>query len=119
MSNSMNRLDKILECIENIDFIINDNNLKLTHAIEDRIIKPAIRMNIIRIAEQFTKLKDDNEFKVLENFTNEDLKGISSVRNYIAHDYDSTDDNIIEDVIRYNLPIFKTIILNIKKDINK
>jgi uncharacterized protein with HEPN domain len=115
----MNRLDKILECIENIDFIINDNNLKLTHAIEDRIIKPAIRMNIIRIAEQFTKLKDDNEFKVLENFTNEDLKGISSVRNYIAHDYDSTDDNIIEDVIRYNLPIFKTIILNIKKNINK
>ncbi|WP_428026974.1 HepT-like ribonuclease domain-containing protein [Arcobacter sp.] len=119
MSNSMNRLDKILECIENIDFIINDNNLKLTHAIEDKIIKPAIRMNIIRIAEQFVKLKDDNEFKVLENFTNEDLKGISSVRNYIAHDYDSTDDNIIEDVIRYNLPIFKTIILNIKKDINK
>ncbi len=119
MSNSMNRLDKILECIENIDFIINDNNLKLTHAIENKIIKPAIRMNIIRIAEQFVKLKDDNEFKVLENFTNEDLKGISSVRNYIAHNYDSTDDNIIEDVIRYNLPIFKTIILNIKKDINK
>ncbi len=119
MSNSMNRLDKILECIENIDFIINDNNLKLTHAIENKIIKPAIRMNIIRIAEQFVKLKDDNEFKVLENFTNEDLKGISSVRNYIAHDYDSTDDNIIEDVIRYNLPIFKDIILNIKKDINK
>jgi len=119
MSNSIDRLDKILECIDNIDFIINDNNLKLTHAIENKIIKPAIRMNIIRIAEQFVKLKDDNEFKVLENFTNEDLKGISSIRNYIAHDYDSTDDNIIEDVIRYNLPIFKTIILNIKKDFNK
>ena len=41
---------------------------------------------------------------------NEDLKGISSVRNYIAHDYDSTDNNIIEDVVRYNLPIFKKII---------
>ena len=67
-------------------------------------------MNIVRIAEQFSKLKDDNEFKVLEAFTSEDLKGISSVRNYIAHDYDSTDDNIIEDVIRYNLPIFKEII---------
>ncbi|WP_321311956.1 HepT-like ribonuclease domain-containing protein [Halarcobacter sp.] len=116
MSKAINRLDKILECIENIDFIINDNNLKITHTIEDRIIKPAIRMNIIRIAEQFAKLKDDNEFKILENFTNEDLKGISSVRNYIAHDYDSTDENIIEDVIRYNLPIFKTIIQDIKKN---
>lgn len=116
MSKAINRLDKILECIENIDFIINNNNLKITQAINDKIVKPAIRMNIIRIAEQFTKLKDDNEFKILENFKNDDLKGISAVRNYIAHDYDSTDDNIIEDVIRYNLPVFKNIIENIKKD---
>ena len=113
MSKAINRLDKILDCIEDINFIINDSNLKITNAIEDKIIKPAIRMNIIRIAEQFSKLKDDNEFKILENFSNEDLKGISSVRNYIAHDYDSTDDNIIEDVVRYNLPIFKDIIINI------
>lgn len=117
MSKAINRLEKILNCIEDINFIINDSNLKITNAIEDKIIKPAIRMNIIRIAEQFSKLKDDNEFKILENFSNEDLKGISSVRNYIAHDYDSTDDNIIEDVIRYNLPIFKNIIQTIKKDL--
>jgi uncharacterized protein with HEPN domain len=116
MCKAVNRLEKILECIENIDFIINNSNLKITQAIDDKIIKPAIRMNIIRIAEQFSKLKDDNEFNILENFTSEDLKGISAVRNYIAHDYDSTDDNIIEDVIRYNLPIFKNIIKNIKKD---
>ena len=117
MSKALQRLEKILECIQNIDFIINDNNLKITDAIENMIIKPAIRMNIIRIAEQFTKLKDDNEFKILENFTNEDLKGISALRNYIAHDYDSTDENIIEDVIRYNLPIFKKTIEKIKEDL--
>ncbi len=113
MSSGFDRLGKIHECIENIEFILNTNDLKITHAIEDKLIKPAIRMNIVRIAEQFAKLKDDNKFKILENFTSEDLKGISSVRNYIAHDYDSTDDNIIEDVIRYNLPIFKTIIENL------
>ena len=107
MSKKMDRLEKIYECIENIEFIFNDTNLKITKAIEDKLIKPAIRMNIVRIAEQFAKLKDDNEFKILEQFTSQDLKGINSVRNYIAHDYDSTDDNIIEDVIRYNLPIFK------------
>lgn len=39
---------------------------------------------------KFSKLKVDNEFKILENFSNDDLKGISAVRNYIAHDYDST-----------------------------
>jgi len=110
MSSASDRLNKINECIENIEFILNTNDLKITHAIEDRIMKPAIRMNIVRIAEQFAKLKDDNQFKILANFSSDDLKGISSVRNYIAHDYDSTDDNIIEDVVRYNLPIFKGII---------
>lgn len=110
MSSGEQRLQKIYECIENIEFILNTHDIKVTTAIEDKIIKPAIRMNIVRIAEQFAKLKDDNRFQILENFTSQDLKGISAVRNYIAHDYDSTDDNIIEDVVRYNLPVFKEII---------
>jgi len=116
MSSGVDRLKKIYECIENIEFIISDNNLKITHSIEDKIIKPAIRMNIIRIAEQFNKLKDDNEFEILEAFSKHDLRGINAVRNYIAHDYDSTDDNIIEDVVRYNLPIFKDTIYQMLKD---
>lgn len=110
MSSGIDRLKKIYECIENIEFILHNEDVKITQAIEDKLIKPAVRMNIVRIAEQFVKLKEDNEFKILEEFTNEDLKGISAVRNYIAHDYDSTDDNIIEDVVRYNLSAFKKII---------
>ncbi len=110
MSKAKYRLEKVLELIEDIDFILNNSSLKITQAIENRIIKPAIRMNLVRIAEQFSKLKDENEFEILKNFTSGDLKGISSVRNYIAHDYDSTDDNIIEDVIRHNLPKLKKII---------
>ena len=111
MSNAQQRLEKILECIENIEFIVSSNDLKVTKAIEDKVIKPAIRMNIVRIAEQFTKLKEDNAFEILEHFSKRDLKGISAVRNYIAHDYDSTDDQIIEDVIRYNLPELKEVVL--------
>ncbi len=116
MSSGISRLQKIYESIEDIEFILTTQDLKITTAIEDKIIKPAIRMNIVRIAEQFAKLKDDNRFQILENFTSEDLKGISSVRNYIAHDYDSTDDNIIEDVVRYNLPIFKSTIKKLLKE---
>ena len=116
MSSAIDRLNKIYSCIENIEFIMSTQDVKITQAIEDKLIKPAIRMNIVRIAEQFSKLKDDNEFKTLEAFTSNDLKGISSVRNYIAHDYDSTDDNIIEDVVRYNLPIFKKTILQLLKE---
>jgi len=114
MSSGIDRLEKIVDCINNIEFILNEKDLKITQAIEDKIIKPAVRMNIVRIAEQFARLKEDNEFKILEQFESDDLKGISSVRNYIAHDYDSTDDNIIEDVVRYNLPIFKDTIKKIQ-----
>jgi len=117
MSSGINKLDKIIEFIENIEYILQNKEIKITTAIEDKLIKPAIRMNIVRIAEQFSKLKEDNEFKILEYFSSNDLKGISALRNYIAHDYDSTDDNIIEDVIRYNLPIFKEIIEKIKKEL--
>ena len=95
---------------------MSDNDLKVTKAIEDKVIKPAIRMNIVRIAEQFSKLKDDNAFEILEQFSKKDLKGISAVRNYIAHDYDSTDDHIIEDVVRYNLPVFKETVLRLRSE---
>ncbi|MFA5454347.1 MAG: HepT-like ribonuclease domain-containing protein [Sulfurimonas sp.] len=83
----------------------------MSQAIEDKILKPAIRMHIIKIAEQFNKLKDDNAFDVLEKFSSNDLKGISAVRNFIAHDYDSVDDSIIEDVLRINMPIIKAVVV--------
>jgi len=43
----------------------------------------------------------------------DDLKGIAAVRNYIAHDYDSVDDMIIEDVLRKNLPQIKSIVVTL------
>jgi uncharacterized protein with HEPN domain len=79
MSKALGRLEKIYNCIEDIEFILNSADLKITQVLEDKIVKPAIRMNLIRIAEQFSKLKDENEFKILENFSNEDLKGISAL----------------------------------------
>ena len=114
--------DELLNCMSMV-LGLNDNEGKdkkiiTKHTIkeENRILKPAIRMNLVRIAEQFSKLKDENEFKILDSFSSKDLKGISAVRNYIAHDYDSTDDNIIEDVIRHNLPELKKIIEELLKN---
>lgn len=113
MSKALDRLHKIYNAIDDINFILDEDNLKITQAIKDKLVKPALRMNLVRIAEQFSKLKDDNEFKILENFKSEDLKGINAVRNYIAHDYDSVDDEIIKDVIRENLPELKKNILKL------
>ena len=107
MSDSLLRIESIIKSIEDIEYILDDFDVKITKAIENKIIKPAIRMHLVKIAEQFSKLKDENAFKILENFSDADLRGISAVRNYIAHDYDSVDDNIIEDAIRNDLPNIK------------
>lgn len=111
MSSPQQRLKNIKNSIDDIEFILNSVEFKISQAIEDKILKPAIRMHIIKIAEQFNKLKDDNAFDVLEKFSSNDLKGISAVRNFIAHDYDSIDDSIIEDVLRINMPIIKTVVV--------
>lgn len=95
MSSPQQRLKNIKNSIDDIEFILNSVEFKISQAIEDKILKPAIRMHIIKIAEQFNKLKDDNAFDVLEKFSSNDLKGISAVRNFIAHDYDSVDDSIV------------------------
>lgn len=113
MSNPTQRLFNIKSSMEDIEFILDSVDLKITKAIEDKIFKPAIRMHIIKIAEQFSKLKDDNAFEVLAKFSSNDLKGLNAVRNFIAHDYDSVDDLIIENVLRYNFPKLKEIVNSI------
>ena len=110
MSKAKRRLQKINDSIEDIEFILHKVDFKVTKAIENSILKPAIRMHIIRISEEFKSLKDENEFETLEHFSKDDLKGVSAVRNFIAHDYDSVDDLIIENAVKYNFPKIKEIV---------
>jgi len=110
-----NRLESILLKIEDIEFFIEQKDGKIMLALEDRILKPAIRMQIISIVEQFNKLKDENEFELLSKIDKNDLKGINAVRNFIAHDYDSVDDEILEIVLRVHIPKLKLQIIDLTK----
>lgn len=110
-----NRLESILLKIEDIEFFIEQKDGKIMLALEDRILKPAIRMQIISIAEQFNKLKEENEFELLSKIDKNDLKGINAVRNFIAHDYDSVDDEILEIVLRVHIPKIKLQIIGLIK----
>jgi len=113
-----NRIQSILDKIEDIEYFIAQKDGKIMLALEDRILKPAIRMQIISMAEQFNKLKDEFEFELLSKIDKEDLKGLNAVRNFIAHDYDSVDDEILEIVLRVHLPKIKMQIAKIKNDIS-
>jgi len=111
MSKTRERLQSIMNAMEDIDFILHGVDFKLTQAIEDRILKPAIRMNIVKISEQFNKLKDENAFFVLSRFESKDLRGLNAVRNFIAHDYEGVNIALIENVIRSYLPKIKQVII--------
>lgn len=65
--------------------------------------QPAILMLLVASSEQFNKLYKKNS-NILENFHDIDIKGIISVRNFIAHDYDGINLSIIENSLRYGIP---------------
>ena len=108
-----NRLQSILDKLLDIEFFIDQADGKIMNALDDRILRPAIRMQIIAIAEQFNKLKEENEFELLSQIDKDDLKGLNAVRNFIAHDYDSVDDEILETVLRVHMPKLKVQIIKI------
>ncbi|MEA2100680.1 MAG: HepT-like ribonuclease domain-containing protein [Campylobacterota bacterium] len=99
-------------------FTIAQRHGGINKALEDEIEgQPAILMLLIAIAEQFNKLQKNNSI-LLDTFEDKDLKGIASVRNFIAHDYDGIRLSIISDTIRYKLPIILELINNILKESN-
>lgn len=107
------RLKNMLSKIEDIEFYISQKDGKIISALSDRILKPAIRMQIITLSEEFSKLVQDGEYEILTNFDKNDIKGLNAVRNFIAHDYDSVDDEILEVVIREHLPKIKSVLKKI------
>jgi len=105
MSKTNDKLKKILESIDDINFILKEN-------IEDKILKAALTMNIIIIAEQFIKLKNDNEFDILKNFSNVNLKAIDKIKDSILNDYENSN---ISDFIQNILPGIKNSIMYLNK----
>lgn len=70
-------------------------------------------MQIINLSEDFTKLANDGAFEILSRFDPSEIKGLNAVRYFIAHDYDSADDEIMELVLRRHLPEIKKKLIEI------
>lgn len=112
MSKSIKRIQNIEKKISLIESIVDSFNGKILKALEDEVqARPALLMHLVSIAEQINKLKNENDFEILEKFSKNDLKGLYDIRNFIAHDYEGVDLVIIENVLRYG-------IFSLKKSIN-
>ena len=81
----------------------------IVEALEDVEGQPAILMLLIATAEQFAKL-EKKDSKLLNEFEKDDIKGMISVRNFIAHDYDGINLVMIENDLRLNIPKILSII---------
>ncbi|NQY95505.1 MAG: DUF86 domain-containing protein [Campylobacteraceae bacterium] len=102
------RLKSIKSKIDDIYTII-DRHGSIVSCLNDIEGQPAILMLLVAVSEQFSKLHNKNS-ELLANFQKDDIKGLISVRNFIAHDYDGINLTIIEDDLRYNMPkILETI----------
>ena len=96
----------ILDSIDTINFALSSN-------IDSKIIKSAIYMNIMRVDEEFCKLKDSCEFEVLQKFDSEDLKFIREIRNLIEFNYEKIDEKITKKIVYEIFPKIRDIIHNI------
>lgn len=105
MRNPIIRVEIIARKIDLINLIIAECSGEVSVAMADEAkTRPAISMHLIAIAEQVNKLKEENSFEILEKFSKADLKGLNDLRNFIAHDYEGVDLDIVENAIRFGLP---------------
>jgi len=106
------KIDFILEMIENIENIIKRHN-GVVNALNDFEGQMAIFMGLAQIGETLNKFDDE----IIKNLDlEEERKGAYYTRNYIVHDYEGVDLIVVENIIRYHLPILKEKLLRAKND---
>jgi uncharacterized protein with HEPN domain len=107
MSSSFEKLDFILEKIEDIESF-KARYKTIEDLLNDVMGYDATLMSLLQIGETLNRLRDESFAEKLP------IKGTYDVRNFIAHDYEGVNKVIIEDIVRTELPKLKQVILNIK-----
>lgn len=99
MSNQSDRarIDFIVNMIENIT-VISERHGGVSNALEDLEGQNALFMCLLQIGEKLAKIETP-EFR--EHLP---VKEAASIRNFIVHDYDGVNLEIIKEVIEIDLP---------------
>ena len=110
------RLETMSDRIQKI-FEICEDNKKISIALDDvKLARPAIIMHFINCEEQMNKIFMSADHKILGLFTENEIKGLHTIRNIGAHDYDGLKLDVIEETIRLHLPPLKEKIDNFVKE---
>jgi uncharacterized protein with HEPN domain len=105
-TSDISRLEFNLEMIEDIEYTIKEN-ASLTQALENRIGKHALLMCLMQIGESLNKIESPALQEQLP------IKGAYDVRNFIAHDYQGVDVDLLENILRHLIPELKMTIKTI------
>ena len=91
----------IQKMLSNIDIILQRHG-GVKSALADEVeARAAIMLSLMQIGETINKIDSDllEQFNLLK-----DAKGAYSVRNFIAHDYEGVDVDLIAQIIEDNIP---------------
>jgi len=115
-SSNYARVKFVLKMIGNIETIIKRHG-SISDSLEDDIeAKPAILMSLMQIGETINKIDTD----ILEEyFLIDDAKGAYNVRNFIAHDYEGVNIQLIELLLEDNIPKLKSKFIDILTELNQ
>ena len=107
------RLAFIIEKIDDLVSYKNDFE-SIEELLNAKIGFDATNMCIMQIGETLNKLSKETQ----NNYPNLPIKESYLTRNYIAHDYEGVNKQIIEMIIREQLPKLKNEIQNILSELN-
>ncbi len=95
------KVEYIQKMLSNIDIVLQRHGGVQNALADEAEARAAIMLSLMQIGETLNKFEDE----VLERYDLKvDAKGAYSVRNFIAHDYEGIDMELISEIIEDNLP---------------
>ena len=91
----------IQKMLSNIDIVLQRHGGIKNALADEAEARAAIMLSLMQVGETINKIEDDllEQYDLLG-----DAKGAYSVRNFIAHDYEGVDLELIAEIIKDNLP---------------
>ncbi len=108
------KIEYIQKMLSNIDTVLQRHGGTKNALADEAEARAAIMLSLMQVGETINKIEDE----ILEQYhLTTEAKGAYSVRNFIAHDYEGVDLDLIAEIIEDNLPKLAKKLENLKASI--